>query len=250
MIISRNTIALSVILFVYTALIVAPGYLAGVGTNAAQSTSLVNPLVGVGCLFLSVLFILSRLQDGQSRRRITTLENKLAAITDSSSSSEWEHEESMQKKLFEISIINASLHREIAERMQAETESRELQKRMELILNSAGEGIFGLDTSGNVTFANTAAAVMTGWELDDLVGKPHHELVHHTYPDGEHHPAADCLISQAFIDGIVHFSSDDVFWTRDGTSFPVEYVSTPIIDDDIICGSVVVFRDKSVYSDR
>lgn len=248
MIIHRNTIALTVILFIYTALIVAPGYLAGSGADAAGGTDLVNPLIGVVCLFFSALFIITRLQDGQSRKKIAKLENQLAEIKDSSSTSEWEHEESMQKKLFEIGIINASLHREIAERMQAETESRELQKRMELILNSAGEGIFGLDTDGNVSFANTAAAVMTGWELDELVGKPHHELVHHTYSNGEHHPAEDCLISQAFIDGIVHFSSDDVFWTRDKTSFPVEYVSTPIIDDDIICGAVVVFRDKSVFA--
>lgn len=250
MIIHRNTLALSVILFVYTALIVAPGYLTGAGSVSPDSGSLVNPLIGVACLFFSALFIITRLQDGQSRIKIARLEQQLADIKDSSSTSELEHEESMQKKLFEISIINASLHREIAERMQAETESRELQKQMELILNSAGEGIFGLDTDGNVTFANTAAAVMTGWELDELVGKSHHELVHHTYPDGEPHRAEDCLIRQAFIDGIVHFSSDDVFWTRDGTSFPVEYVSTPIIDDDIICGAVVVFRDRSVYNDR
>ena len=248
MIIQRNTLALSVILFVYTALIIVPGYLAGVGSDASHATALVNPLVGVGCLFFSALFIITRLQDGQSHRKITMLEKQLTAVRDSSTTSEWEHEESMQKKLFEIGVINASLHREIAERMQAETESRELQKRMELILNSAGEGIFGLDIDGNVTFANTAAAVMTGWEHDELVGKPHHELVHHTYADGEHHPTKDCLISQAFIDGIVHFSSDDVFWTRDGTSFPVEYVSTPIVDEDIICGAVVVFRDKSVYN--
>lgn len=247
MTIQRNTVALSVILFIYTALIVAPGYIGG-GLSPTGAPSLVNPLIGVGCLFVTALFIIVRMQDGQSRRQIARLESELAEIRDSSTTSEWEHEESMQKKLFEISIINASLHREIAERMQAETESRELQKRMELILNSAGEGIFGLDTDGNVTFANTAAAVMTGWEIDELIGKPHHELVHHTYPGGDPHPVEECLIGQAYIDGIVHFSSDDVFWTRDGTSFPVEYVSTPIIDDDIICGAVVVFRDRSVFA--
>lgn len=248
MIIRRSTIAVSVILFVYTALIVAPGYIAGLETGGVQSSPLINPLVGVGFLFIIALFIIVRLQDGQSRRKIAALEDQLAAIKERSSTFEWEHEESMQKKLFEISTINASLHREVAERMQAETESRELQKRMELILNSAGEGIFGLDTEGKVTFANTAAAVMTGWELEELVGKPHHELVHHTYPDGDHHPAEECLIRQAFVDGIVHASSDDVFWAQDGTSFPVEYVSTPILDDGVICGAVVVFRDKSVYN--
>jgi len=248
MIFQRNNLALTIILLVYTVLIVAPGYLAGAGADSADSASLVNPLVGVVCLFLSAVFIITRLQDGQGRRKIARLEQQLAEIKDNSSTSEIEHEETLQKKLFEISTINASLHREIAERMQAENESRELQKRMELILNSAGEGIFGLDTDGKVTFANTAASVMTGWEISELVGQPHHEMVHHTYPNGDHHAVEDCLISQAYMDGIVHASSDDVFWTRDGTSFPVEYTSTPIIDDDQICGAVVVFRDKSVFA--
>jgi len=248
MIMTRNTVTLTVILFVYTALLVLPGYIAGIGSDKARVAALINPLVGVGCLFLCALFILTRLQDSQTRRRIAMLEGQLAAIRDTSSTTESEHEETMQKKLFEISTINASLHREVAERMQAETESRELQKRMELILNSAGEGIFGLDTDGTVTFANTAAAVMTGWEIDELVGQSHHDLVHHSHPDGSPHPAGDCLIRQAFKDGIVHASSDDVFWHRDGTQFPVEYTSTPILDDDEICGAVVVFRDKSVFS--
>ena len=153
----------------------------------------------------------------------------------------------------QIGVINASLHREIAERMQAENESRQLQKRMELILNSAGDGIFGLDTNGIVTFANTAASVMTGWRIDELVGQPHHELVHHSYSDGSPHPPQACQIRQAYVDGIVHFNSDDVFWTREGSSFPVEYVSTPIKDNndnhnsETIHGAVVVFRDRSIY---
>jgi hypothetical protein len=79
------------------------------------------------------------------------------------------------------------------------------------------------------------------------VGQSHHELVHHSYSDGRPHPGDECLITQAFIDGIVHFNSDDVFWTRDGTSFPVEYVSTPIVENDKIRGAVVVFRDKSTF---
>ena len=69
--------------------------------------------------------------------------------------------------------------REIAERIQAETETKRLQRRMELILESAGEGIFGLDIDGKVTFVNKAAALMLGWEADDLIGQAHHALIHH-----------------------------------------------------------------------
>ena len=243
----RNYIFISLILLFYTAIIIMPVYVTDGNISSLISNSLITPLFGIGCLFFIVLYIIIRLHDDQSRQKIMQLNTRLAETEKNISSAEKQYKEGMEKKLFEIGIINASLNREIAERIQAETESRELQKRMELILNSAGEGIFGLDTDGNVTFANTAAAVMTGWELDELVGHPHHELVHHSYENGTPHLSEKCLISQAYRDGIVHFSSDDVFWTKEGTSFPVEYVSTPIIDNSKLSGAVVVFRDKSTF---
>ena len=121
-----------------------------------------------------------------------------------------------------------------------------MQRLMELILDSAGEGIFGLDVNGNVTFTNKAAALMLGWSPEELVGKPHHNLVHHTHSDGSSYPVQECPIHMAYKDGKVHFNSDDVFWCKDGASFPVEYVSTPIKEDGILTGAVVVFRDSSL----
>jgi PAS domain S-box-containing protein len=144
-------------------------------------------------------------------------------------------------------VANASLHREIAERIQAETETRKLQRRMELILESAGEGIFGLDIEGKVTFVNRAAALMLGWEPDDLIGQAHHALIHHTRADATPYPAAECPIYLAYRDGKVHFGSDEVFWNREGQSFPVEYISTPILENNQLTGAVVVFRDQTTY---
>ena len=244
----RNYLLISVVLFIYTLLLAGPISLFTGDLPSLPSESLISPLFGTMVLFVIVLFIILRLHDSQSRSRITELQNSLAITEKTKSEAEQGYQQQMEKKLFEIGIINASLNREIAERIQAETESRELHKQMELILNSAGEGIFGLDSDGNVTFINTAAALMTGWERDEIIDRPHHELVHHSYPDGSHHPPELCLISQAFKDGLVHFSSDDFFWTKEGSSFPVEYVSTPIIDDDKLCGAVVVFRDKSTFT--
>ncbi len=244
----RNYLLISVVLLLYTVLLVVPVYTLNRDLAPPLSKSLILPLLGIGTLFCLVLYIIIRLHDNRNRSKISDLESRLTQTEQTKSNAQQGYEQEMEKKLFEISIINASLNREIAERMQAETESRELQKRMELILNSAGEGIFGLDTSGNVTFVNTAAALMTGWERDEMIGKPHHELVHHSYQDGSPHPQEQCLISQAYQDGLVHFSSDDFFWTKDGTSFPVEYVSTPIMDNNSLSGAVVVFRDKSTFA--
>ena len=154
----------------------------------------------------------------------------------------------MDRRTFEISVANASLNREIAERIQAETEMRQLKRRLELILESAGEGIFGLDLDGQVTFVNRAAAEMLGWEPDDLVGLSHHALIHHTRADGSPYPMDECPIHQAYRDGKVHFGADEVFWHKNGQSFPVDYISTPIHENRQLRGAVVVFRDLTALT--
>ncbi len=95
------------------------------------------------------------------------------------------------------------------------------------------------------TFVNPAAERMLGWPAADLVGRDMHAAVHHTHPDGCHYPHRDCPIYAAFRDGAVHHVDDEVFWRRDGTSFPVEYTSTPIRDRGALVGAVIVFRDVS-----
>ena len=101
-----------------------------------------------------------------------------------------------------------------------------LQNHHESILQSAGEGIYGLDINGHTTFANTAALEMVGWELDEMIGKSQHDLIHHTKPDGSAFDKVDCSIYAAFKDGQVHHVDNEIFWRKDGTSFPVEYIST------------------------
>jgi PAS domain S-box-containing protein len=113
----------------------------------------------------------------------------------------------------------------------------------QLILESAGEGIYGLDAEGRTTFVNHAAEIMTGFTAKEMIGKPQHALVHHSKPDGKDYPREECPIYAAFNDGKVHKVSNEVFWRKDGTSFPVEYVSTPIRENLKLLGAVVVFRD-------
>ena len=156
-------------------------------------------------------------------------------------------EEAIEKRVYELQAANGALNREIAERTQAEEEIRELQKKLSLILDSAGEGIFGLDNHGNVTFMNRAASLMLGWEVEELLGKSHHKLIHHTHPDGSAHPEEACPIYMAYRDGLVHYKSNDVFWCKDGTHFTIEYSSTPIRDRGMLTGAVVVFRDMNNY---
>ncbi len=118
-----------------------------------------------------------------------------------------------------------------------------LQTTHQLILNSAGEGIYGVDDQGNTTFINEAATKILGWRVEDVLGKSLHDILHHSHPNGSPYPSDECPIYAAFKDGKVHQIDDEVFWRPDGTAVPVEYTSTPIREDGILKGAVVVFRD-------
>ncbi len=132
---------------------------------------------------------------------------------------------------------------DITQRKRAEEEHERLSRQSELILNSAGEGIFGLDRQGRTRFANPAAAAMLGYELEELIGRCQHDLIHHSHPDGSTYPREECPIYTALQDGAVHQINDEVFWRKDGTSFPIEYTSAPIHENGEVTGTVVIFSD-------
>ena len=122
---------------------------------------------------------------------------------------------------------------------------REIEQDNQLILQAAGEGIYGVNADGNTTFVNPAAQRMLGYTADELVGKNMHAILHHTHADGRPYAVCDCPIYAAFSDGEVHKVSDEVFWHKDGHSIAVEYTSTPIRENGKAVGAVVVFRDVS-----
>ncbi|MCU7830259.1 MAG: PhnD/SsuA/transferrin family substrate-binding protein [Candidatus Thiodiazotropha sp. (ex Myrtea sp. 'scaly one' KF741663)] len=121
-----------------------------------------------------------------------------------------------------------------------------LEQQHELILDSVADGIYGVDLRGRSTFFNRAAERITGWAADEVIGFNQHEILHHTHADGSPHRAEECPVYQTFRDSQARYISDDVFWRKDGNSFPVEYSSTPIWDENgKTVGSVVVFRDTT-----
>jgi PAS domain S-box-containing protein len=122
------------------------------------------------------------------------------------------------------------------------TTTRKLYKKTEQILESTGEGIFGIDLKGNCTFVNKSAIEMLG--LDPLQSnKKIHEIIHHSFPDGKKYPEKECHIYKALITKSECIKDDEVFWRADGTSFPVEYSSNPIIEKGEVKGGVVTFTD-------
>jgi PAS domain S-box-containing protein len=131
----------------------------------------------------------------------------------------------------------------LAERQQAEALLENLSRQNELILNFAGEGIYGLSLQGKITFANAAAARILGYTVQELLDQPMHSLLRHSRSDGTLYLLAESPIYATLRDGTVQSVSEDLFWRRNGSSFPVEYVSTPIREQDKITGAVVVFKD-------
>ena len=119
----------------------------------------------------------------------------------------------------------------------------QLQIEHQLILDSAGEGIYGLDADGKITFSNAAATQILGWKHEDVVGQRAHDVHHHSHADGSAYPRQECPIYAALVDGEIHCVADEVFWNVDGSCVPVEYTSTPILKDGKPDGAVVVFRD-------
>ncbi len=126
-----------------------------------------------------------------------------------------------------------------------EAELAQLRRHQDLILEAAGEGIYGLDNQGCTTFVNQTATQILGWRAEDVLGQPLHGIHHHSHPDGSPYPRDECPIYAAFKDGKIHREDTEVFWHSDGTAIPVEYTSTPIRENGELAGAVVVFRDIS-----
>ena len=122
---------------------------------------------------------------------------------------------------------------------------QEFERENQLLLDAAGEGIYGVDVNGTTTFVNPAAENILGYTAFELAGRNMHDTVHHSHSDGSHFHSENCPIFAAFKDGRVHVVEEDIFWTKKGKVIEVQYTSTPIRDNGFIVGAVVVFRDIS-----
>jgi PAS domain S-box-containing protein len=132
---------------------------------------------------------------------------------------------------------------DITEQTQAEEELNALTRRHESILDSVGDGIWGMDMEGRLTFINRSGAEMLGYSPQDLLGQDMHALVHHSHADGTPYPAEESpIFSSVKLETPLHID-DDVFWRKDGKALPVEYVACPLVENGHVDGIVVAFAD-------
>ena len=119
---------------------------------------------------------------------------------------------------------------DVTEKIRTEAELRALVRQSNSILESVGDGIYGLDLDGNVTVVNPAAAEMLGYTRLELLGRNMHDIIHHSHPDGRSYPRTDCPINQSLQKLETVRMSSEVFWRKDGSKFPVDYVARPQIE--------------------
>jgi two-component system sensor histidine kinase/response regulator len=120
---------------------------------------------------------------------------------------------------------------------------RASEEKSRLLLESVGEGIFGVDLEGKVAFINPAANRMLGYGPEELVNKEIHAVIHHSYADGSAYPKSKCPMYLTYAEGTDQHIADEVLWRKDGSPFPVEYTSMPIKKETQIVGAVVTFMD-------
>ncbi|RDH85490.1 MAG: histidine kinase [endosymbiont of Escarpia spicata] len=139
----------------------------------------------------------------------------------------------------------ASAFNDMAEqRRTAESSRRESEQQVRDLLDSTAEAIYGLDAKGRCTIVNPACLRMLGYQhAGELVGKEMHPMMHHTKADGTAHSLDECLIASAWRDGQATLTAKDIFWRRDGSSFPVEFSAYPIRRDGEVVGAVATFLD-------
>ncbi len=135
--------------------------------------------------------------------------------------------------------------RDISERKSLEAEQSRLAESNRLLLESTGEGIYGIDLKGRFTFFNQAAAGMLGYTPGQIIGQGSHALIHGRREDGSVYPETECPIYKAIQSGKSAHCEEEVFWRDDGTAFPVSYTAAPIVSELGVQGAVVIFADIS-----
>ena len=144
----------------------------------------------------------------------------------------------------EIEQLGQALNRTSQHLYLQDKSLRESRENLKRLLDSMAEGAYGIDVNGLCTFANPAFLNMLGYsDANEVLGKHIHRLIHHTRADGSGYPAEECKVYRANAAQQMAHVDDEVFWRTDGVAIPVEYWSSPLINDGQLVGTIVTFID-------
>jgi PAS domain S-box-containing protein len=133
--------------------------------------------------------------------------------------------------------------RDVTEQHEINEKLRETTRRLNAVLDNASVAIFLMDDRQHCAYMNSAAEALTGYSLAETQGRPLHDVVHHSYPDGRPFLISECAIDRAFPEN-AHTSGEEVFVHKDGGFYPVAFVASPIRDDaSKTIGTIIEVRD-------
>lgn len=129
------------------------------------------------------------------------------------------------------------------ERLRTQAALRESERRLNAVLDNASVAIFLMDDRQQCIYMNAAAERLTGFRLEETTGRPLHDVIHHTRPDGSHFPLHECAIDRAFPER-AHQQGEEVFVHKDGRFYPVAFTASPIRDEaSQTIGTIIEVRD-------
>jgi PAS domain S-box-containing protein len=155
----------------------------------------------------------------------------------------------ISKNVVNGEVTFSAFIKDVTERQKAEQALREAKDQAEraearsrLLLESASDGIYGVDLEGRITFVNPAVMDLLGYSREELMHQQAHAVFHHSRPDGTDYPIEECPMRAAFTDGVYSLVDDECLWRKDGQPIDVEYTAVPMRQDKELVGAVVVSR--------
>lgn len=129
------------------------------------------------------------------------------------------------------------------ERLRTQAALRESERRLNAVLDNASVSIFLMDDRQQCVYMNAAAERLTGYRLEETTGRPLHDVIHHSRPDGSPFPLQECAIDRAFPER-AHQQGEEVFVHKDGSFYPVAFTASPIRDEGSqTIGTIIEVRD-------
>jgi len=144
---------------------------------------------------------------------------------------EWQdgHSAWLQSRIVPVQAGLAAFYRDVSAELSAQEELRETSRRLDAILSNTRMAVFLMDHRQQCVYANAAAETLTGYTLEQMRGRPLHDVVHHTKPDGSHYPLEECPIDRAFPER-AHMQGEELFVAPDGSFYPVSFTASPLLD--------------------
>ena len=154
-------------------------------------------------------------------------------------------EDLVAERAADLKKANEQLLGEVAGRRRAIEELQQAETKYRTLLQSTDQGIYGVDRESRCMFINRSAAQLLGYEIEEILGRNMHDLIHHTRADGAPSLVTACPVCTTLQTGKGTRSDGEIFWRREGTSFPVEFSSHPIMQAGTVAGAVIAFTDIS-----